>query len=61
MVSPVTTDSMNWLIVVMAGVFVIIAGNWVLSGQYSFKGPKRDIVAPTEATLKAHNEASEKQ
>jgi hypothetical protein len=34
---------MNWLIVVVAGVFFICAVNWIVSGQYNFRGPKRGV------------------
>jgi hypothetical protein len=38
----VTTGSdMNWLIVVVAGVFIIFALNWVFSARYHFSGPRR--------------------
>ena len=34
---------MNWLIVVVAGVFVMGTLNWVLNSRYHFKGPKGAI------------------
>lgn len=45
MINPVTSETMNWLIVVVAGVFVIGAINWLVSGQYYFTGPKRSPYA----------------
>lgn len=39
--NPVTPQNMNYLIVVVAGVTLIGAVNWLVSGRYSFKGPKR--------------------
>jgi amino acid transporter len=38
---PVTNSNMNWLTVVMAGVFIMCAANWMYNSQYTFKGPKR--------------------
>jgi len=38
---PVTNRNMNWLTVVMGGVFLMCAFNWFYNSQYSFKGPKR--------------------
>jgi amino acid transporter len=38
---PVTNSNMNWLTVVMAGVFLLCSVNWVYNSQHTFKGPKR--------------------
>ena len=40
-VAPVTNATMNYLIVVVAIVFVIGVVNWVFNSQYHFTGPKR--------------------
>ena len=40
-IHPVTNQNMNWLTVVMAGVFVMCALNWHYNSQYTFHGPKR--------------------
>lgn len=38
----VTTGSdMNWLIVVVAGFFIIFALNWIFSARFHFAGPRR--------------------
>lgn len=39
--SPVTSESMNWVIVVVAGCFIFAAVNWQFNSQYTFKGPPR--------------------
>ena len=38
---PITNSNMNWLTVVMAGVFVLCSLNWFYNSQHTFKGPKR--------------------
>ena len=40
-ISPVNNSNMNWLTVVMAGVFLMCALNWQYNSRYTFKGPKR--------------------
>jgi hypothetical protein len=39
----VTTDNMNWLVVVISGFIMLITLNWLITGKYHFKGPKRFI------------------
>ena len=36
-----TKDTMNWLVVVVAGTCLIMAVNWHFNSKYHFKGPKR--------------------
>jgi amino acid transporter len=38
---PVTNSNMNWLTVVMAGVFLLCSLNWVYNSRFTFKGPRR--------------------
>ena len=38
---PVTSDSMNWTVVVVAGVMIICMLYWVISARHWFVGPKR--------------------
>ncbi len=38
-----TKDTMNWLVVVVAGTVIIMTLNWQYNSKYSFKGPKRVI------------------
>ena len=46
---PVTNSNMNWLTVVMAGVFLLCTANWYFNSQYTFKGPRRHDT-PTDTT-----------
>jgi len=40
-VHPVTKDTMNWTIVVVAGFTMIGTVNWFVNARYTFRGPKR--------------------
>ena len=40
-VGPVTISTMNWLIVVVAIVFLIGLVNWIFNSRFHFTGPKR--------------------
>lgn len=48
---PVTESTMNWLIVVVGGISFLCGINWIISGQYNFKGPKRDPTATGQVLL----------
>ena len=38
---PITAQNMNWLIVVIAGVFICAFVNWHWNSKYNFRGPRR--------------------
>ena len=44
-------SNMNWLIVVVAGTFIIFALNWIFSARYHFTGPKRFEVILSESAI----------
>lgn len=44
-----TKDTMNWLVVVVAGTVIIMALNWHYNSKYHFKGPKR-VASEVELT-----------
>ena len=52
--NPTTSDNMNWLIVVVGGVFTIGSINWIFNSRFNFKGPTRheDILALSEKNIK---------
>lgn len=41
-------SNMNWLIVVIAGTFIIFSANWIFSARYHFIGPRRLEMAKAE-------------
>jgi amino acid transporter len=47
---PVTAESMNWLIVVVGGVFLIGSVNWIFNSRVNFRGPVRleDLLSLTK-------------
>ena len=40
-VGPVTTDTMNWVVVVIGGCMFLCGLNWVFNSRHHFKGPPR--------------------
>ena len=46
---------MNWLTVVMVGVFVLCSLNWFYNSQYTFKGPRRHDSICVDATKNSMN------
>jgi hypothetical protein len=44
---------MNWLIVVVGGVFILFALNWIFSARYHFTGPKRIALSSTDVVVNA--------
>jgi amino acid transporter len=54
---PVTRDSMNWTVVVVAGVMFICMFFWIVSARHWFVGPKRkekDVDYDVELTVSNH-------
>ena len=46
-------SDMNWLIVVVSGVFILFALNWIFSARYHFTGPKRIALSSTDVVVNA--------
>jgi amino acid transporter len=44
---PVTTDNMNYAVVVISGVAIIASLYWIFSARHWFVGPKRTDIDPT--------------
>ena len=51
--NPVDQQTMNWLIVVVGGVVFLCGLNWIFSGRYNFKGPKREMAMYVAAEAEA--------
>jgi amino acid transporter len=53
--APVTPQSMNWVIVVVAACFIFAAVNWYFNSQYTFHGPPRHKEEAVVAHLHHHH------
>ena len=51
---PVTSQSMNWLVIVFTFFFIVGAVNWIFNSRYYFKGPHRKDSTTENSNITGH-------